>query len=83
MERLLQNYGYRRADGQTPREFAQTTASMLAETAGTNVAMTLDSVVDAFYRVRFGGRTLPDEERVRLEDSLTRLEVSLLETRAN
>ena len=83
MERLLQKHGYRRSEEQTPREFAQTTASTLAVTvADSNIATTLDKVVDAFYRVRFGGRTLLDEERAGLEESLTRLEISLLDSHA-
>ena len=83
MERVLRRYGFRRSNEQTPREFANATLQSLPQIpADAGIHTTLGRIVDAFYSVRFGGHTLPEDERIRLEESLTRLELVLLESRA-
>jgi hypothetical protein len=47
-----------------------------------NMTSVLSLIVDAFYRVRFGGESLPDVERMSLEASLVRIEKVLVETRS-
>jgi hypothetical protein len=66
------------AAGQTPREFAREMADVLVRGAG-EFAEVPGEVAAAFYRVRFGGQTLPEEEARRLADWLDGLDVWLRE----
>jgi transglutaminase-like putative cysteine protease len=84
LENVLRRYGYRRTDDQTHREFALATGDAIMATSSTagNITSVLSLIVDAFYRVRFGGESLPDRERMNLEESLVRIEKVLVETRS-
>ena len=80
MERILNRHGFRRADEQTPQEFAREIASTLQSSSGpTQAATILNRIVSAFYRVRYGGQVIPDDDRIRLEESLSALELHLVE----
>jgi hypothetical protein len=71
--------GLRRPPSETPREFARRAADVLsARAAGDgDVAGLPAAVVDAFYRVRYGGRELSAREVGTLEARLDVLEASL------
>lgn len=81
LEHMLYRYGYRRSKGQTQREFAVTTGDRLTKISTSDVARVPCRIVDAFYRVRFGGESIADQERSSLEESLVRLEKVLIENR--
>ncbi len=67
--------GLRRAAGQTPREFAQAAAEQIVRHTGRpDLAGVPGRVVDAFYRVRFGGLPLDNPQREAVEHGLAELE---------
>jgi hypothetical protein len=83
LERVLARYGYRRAPGQTPYEFAISAGGELAERPGCNPLATLPRrVVEAFYRVRFGCRELDSAEAQAVEHALSALERGLVQAPA-
>jgi hypothetical protein len=65
--------------GQTPREFAREMADALTVQGAGEVAEVPGEVAARFYRVRFGGETLPEEEASRLADRLDGLDAWLRE----
>jgi transglutaminase-like putative cysteine protease len=74
LEELLARYRLRRTPEQTQREFVQTACGELAESPATRGVSALPRrVVEAFYRVRFGGRPLDDDERRQVELALSAL----------
>jgi transglutaminase-like putative cysteine protease len=78
LERVLAQHGYRRASGQTPYEFALAAGGDLAERAGCSPLAALPRrVVEAFYRVRFGGHPLDSAEAQAVEHALSALERGL------
>jgi transglutaminase-like putative cysteine protease len=75
LERLLQRCGLCRRQAQTPWEFAADSAGALAASPLTVAAAPLLApIVEAYYRVRFGGPPLTEAERQSLAEELTRLE---------
>lgn len=81
LEALLQPQDLIRAAGQTQREFALSTAVRLAERTRTrDVAALPRVVVEAFYRVRFGGEALDSAETERVEHALGALAAALAAT---
>jgi transglutaminase-like putative cysteine protease len=78
LERVLAHHGYRRANGQTPYEFALAAGGDLAERAGCSPLAALPRrVVEAFYRVRFGRHPLDSAEAQAVEHALSALERGL------
>ncbi|UUO05275.1 DUF3488 and transglutaminase-like domain-containing protein [Blastopirellula sp. J2-11] len=73
LERRLAKRGMRRSPGQTPYEFVDSLRSRLTPGAMDAIA----PVVEAYYRVRFGGAVLSDEALSGIEDRLTTLQVEL------
>jgi hypothetical protein len=78
LEKTLARRGFRREPQQTHREFAVAVGGQLAEGAhSVHVAGVPRHIADAFYRIRFGGQLLEDDEVDRLESSLSELEKAL------
>ncbi|MEJ7637247.1 MAG: DUF4129 domain-containing protein, partial [Singulisphaera sp.] len=76
---LLAEFGLERPPGETQREFADRATVFLAGRGSSTepVADVPSSVVDAFYRVRFGHREVMPAALHVLEKSLDALEASL------
>ena len=75
LERLLALCGLCRREAQTPGEFAADSAGVLAgDPLIAPAAPLLGPIVEAYYRVRFGGPPLSEAERRSLIEQLTRLE---------
>jgi hypothetical protein len=78
LESLLARHGIRRPESQTQHEFAMAAGGQLSETPRLAPAAGLPRrVVDAFYRVRFGGHSLDKAETEAVELSLRELEAVL------
>ncbi|MBI2825985.1 MAG: DUF3488 domain-containing protein [Planctomycetia bacterium] len=82
LENLLAHHDFVRGASQTQREFALAVGGQLAESAHTKRAAPLPRhLVESFYRVRFGGRTLDTQEAVAVERALVELAAVLDEGR--
>jgi protein-glutamine gamma-glutamyltransferase len=80
LETLLARHGYNRLPEQTQREFATTAGTGLALKENTqNVSPVPREVADAFYAVRFGGRTLDPQQLLAVEQALEELKTRLTE----
>jgi hypothetical protein len=78
LEAALKRRKLARTPEQTPREFIVAACGELAELPATRGVSNLPrKIVDLFYRVRFGGRTLTDAERSDVEQSLAQLSAAL------
>lgn len=78
LEAALKRRKLARTPEQTPREFIVAACGELAELPATRGVSNLPrKIVDLFYRVRFGGRTLTDAERYDVEQSLAQLTAAL------
>lgn len=78
LEALLARRDWVRQRTQTQREFAVSVGGQLAESARTQAAAGLPRrIVEAFYRVRFGGRPLDNLEARGVEQALVDLEQAL------
>lgn len=78
LEQVLAGRQLKRTAEQTQREFVQSACGELAETAATRGVSNLPRrIVEAFYRVRFGGRSLDDVERREIDDALNALSIAL------
>jgi hypothetical protein len=78
LEALLAAHGILRPASQTQHEFAMAASGQLSESSRLAPAASLPRrVVDAFYRVRFGGRALDKEETEAVERSLRELAAAL------
>jgi transglutaminase-like putative cysteine protease len=67
-----------RSADQTQREFIQTASGELAESPATrSVASLPRKIVEAFYRVRFGGGTLDDADRAEIDAALAAITAAL------
>jgi transglutaminase-like putative cysteine protease len=78
LEALLARAQLKRHTGQTQREFARVAGELLRDRAAAAEAASAPLlVVEAFYRVRFGGSELSREEADRVERSLAALEAAL------
>jgi hypothetical protein len=76
--RLLERHGLKRPAGQTPREFAMAVSGQFAASPELRAAAPLPrQVVEAFYRVRYGGRPLDKQEAQAVEQALSELEAAL------
>jgi len=62
LERILRHHGWVRRPTQTQREFAREASAAFHEGHGDASVDALRRIIDAFYRVRFGGATLSDTE---------------------
>ena len=77
-QRVLRRHGITRLPGQTPRELAISVGGQLAESPRSRAAAPLPRhIVDAFYRVRFGGQTLDNQEVKTVEHLLAELNAAL------
>jgi protein-glutamine gamma-glutamyltransferase len=82
LEVLLAWHGFRRAPGQTPGEFAREVGGELAEIPALRPAVPVPRrVTEAYYRVRFGGRTLDEAELAEIGRSLRELQSRLAASR--
>jgi transglutaminase-like putative cysteine protease len=73
-EALLARTGLRRGDGQTAAEFAERARSTLAgKNHPASIADLPPEVVQAYYRVRFGGHALDNSETEAIEHALAKL----------
>jgi hypothetical protein len=82
LEAALDRQGLKREPGQTAYEFALTAGGELAERIELRrLAHLPRRIVEAFYRVRFGGRTLDNLEADAVEHALVELEVALARPR--
>jgi len=78
LEAALDRIGLERQPAQTAHEFAVVAGGHLAESIEFNrVAHLPRRIVDAFYRVRFGGHALDNPEAVAVEHALVELERAL------
>jgi hypothetical protein len=78
LETALRRYGVVRLLGQTQREYAAAAGGRLAdEPRLQSVAGVPRRVVDAFYRVRFGGAALDSREQQTVEQAIADLESAL------
>ena len=78
LETILKCHGMRRAVGQTPREFAISVGGRMADRPTRRYASSLPRrIVDAFYRVRYGGATLDRQEAQDVENTLHHLKDAL------
>ena len=74
-ETLLARKGLVRPAGQTPRELALRAAERIAAATGRQDCAALPGqLVDAYYRVRFGGLPLDNPQREAVEHGLAQLE---------
>ena len=74
LEGVLARLRLRRAAGQTPRELAGAAGIQLAGAGeAEDVAELPDEIVQAYYRVRFGGATLDNREALAIEQALAKL----------
>lgn len=77
-EELLARHALERPAGQTPREFAVAVGGQLASSAPVRPAAGLPrQIVEAYYRVRFGGRALDRGETESVEAALRQLAEAL------
>ena len=77
-KRRWRKLGFQRQPAQTPYEFAVATAGELAENIDLRrLAHLPRRVVEAFYRVRFGGHALDNQEADAVEHALVELELAL------
>jgi transglutaminase-like putative cysteine protease len=82
LESALAGRGLTRQPAQTAYEFAVSAGGQMAETVELRrVAHLPRRVVESFYRVRFGGRTLDDQEVHAVEHALVELELVLAASR--
>lgn len=82
LEAALAKRGLTRQPAQTAYEFAVSAGGELAESVDLRrVAHLPRRVVESFYRVRFGGRTLDDHEVDAVEHALVELEFILAASR--
>jgi protein-glutamine gamma-glutamyltransferase len=78
LEKALATLGFSRQPAQTAYEFAAVVGGELSETTNLRpVAHLPRRIVEAFYRVRFGGRTLDEPEVDAVEHALVELELAL------
>jgi len=83
LESLLGRYGMRRLVGQTQREFAAAVGGELADMpVCRSVASLPRRIAEAFYRVRFGHRSLDKDQSEEVEHALGNLERALSEDTA-
>ena len=79
--RVLESYGLQRPATETPREFARRAGLLLGDRVrdgdGRPLADVPGRVVEAFYRVRFGGLPLAAEVVAELDAQLDSLESGL------
>ena len=81
-ESLFARHGMRRLPHQTQREFALASGGQLAETHATRpVAGVPRRIVDAYYRVRFGGRDLDSAELLSVQQAISALADALNQAR--
>lgn len=74
-ERIAARAGFRREPQQTPLEFAQAVGGQLFDMPESRIAARAPrQVVEAFYRVRYGGHALAEEEAAVVECALVELE---------
>ena len=72
-EHVLARHGLLRAAGQTPREFARAAGDQLVRRSGqAELAPLAVELVEAFYRVRFGGLALDPQAAQRVEQAIQR-----------
>ena len=78
LEAALARKGFQRHSGQTAREFAVWAGGHMAESIELNRVSHLPRrIVESFYRVRFGGRTLDNREAEAVEHALRELELAM------
>jgi hypothetical protein len=78
LETVLARVGLAREPAQTAHEFALAAGGELAERVEYHrVAHLPRRIVDSFYRVRFGGRALDNQEAEAVEHALSELELAL------
>jgi hypothetical protein len=83
-EALLARRQWVRAASQTPREFALSVGGQFAESPATKQAAVLPRrVVEAFYRVRFGGQRLDNSESQAVEQAISDLADALKAAESN
>jgi protein-glutamine gamma-glutamyltransferase len=82
LETALNHLGVKRQPNQTAYEFAQAAGGDLAENIELRRLAPLPRrIVESFYRVRFGGRTLDNLEANAVEQALVELELALARLR--
>jgi transglutaminase-like putative cysteine protease len=81
-EKMLARRKLRRERRQTQREFARQAAREISRWSGRHPAPLLDSVVEAYYRVRFGKHPLDSQEAAAIENTLDQLEQTLAQSRS-
>jgi hypothetical protein len=82
LENLLAQHQLVRSASQTQREFALVSGGQLAESPETKgVAALPRHIVEAYYKVRFGGRPLDSAESQAVEQALSELAAALSPTR--
>ena len=78
LERLLRRHRWRRAPGQTPREFSVQVSNWLETQLDRPTLKNLPGkITEAYYQLRFGGRELTAAEQESINQALARLEQAL------
>ena len=73
---MLAGLKLRRTSGQTARELAASAAQRLVTGGAADVEPLPAEVVAAYYRVRFGGAALDNQEMAKIEQALARISVA-------
>jgi transglutaminase-like putative cysteine protease len=71
---LTRHCGLQPQPAQTPREFGEAARQVLRGTSATSLSELPLRAAQVLYRVRYGGETLPDEERRELDTQIDQLE---------
>jgi len=74
LEAILKRHGLQRRPSQTPRELAEAALRLLQTRVSPKVAEVPGRVVEAYYSVRFGGKTLDKLQSEAIEQALAALE---------
>lgn len=74
LEAILEQYGLQRRPSQTPRELAETARRLLQTRHPPELASAPECIVQAYYGVRFGGKTLDKPQSEAIEQALAALE---------
>ncbi len=74
--RALKRLGWERQSFQTPREFSESVQPLVDQIAQSQATQTpqLATVMDAYYKLRFGGRDIPIEKLAEVEAMVEKLE---------
>ncbi|GAA4438754.1 DUF3488 and transglutaminase-like domain-containing protein [Bremerella cremea] len=81
-EKMLSNAGWQRRDSETPREYIdQVIADCKSRDVGADMMPALTQLIDWYYQIRFGGKTLAPAQQEAIGDHLHAIEVQTIALR--